>query len=256
MSQSERHDRALLLLGAKRNVVLTLEEVQRYGADSFADPDYVRIYGMTPADWYARGVRLLGRTTVECTRDVLADRIGQDIAALAARRTAPAPVTVIDPFAGSCNTLYWILGHVPQSVGIGCELDAQVHALTQANLARLGRPITLFEGDYDTMLSWLDIPSGQDIIAFVAPPWGTALDETRGLDLRRTTPPITTVVRRLYAAYPAHRIIVAIQVYERIDPDSLAELQDDLAWSELHLYGLNAPGQNHGILLGTMGWLP
>ena len=70
------HDRALLLHGQKRNKVLTSEEVHRYGSDSFSDPDYVRLYGMTPPQWYAHGVPLLGRTAVECTRDPLADRIG------------------------------------------------------------------------------------------------------------------------------------------------------------------------------------
>ena len=58
----QSHDRALLLYGRKRNEVLTLREVERYGSDSFSDPDYVRLYGMTPPQWYARGIRLLGRT--------------------------------------------------------------------------------------------------------------------------------------------------------------------------------------------------
>src|SRR5689334_20200951 len=75
------YDRALLLHGSKRNEILTLSEVQRYG--SFSDSDYVRLYGMTPSQWYARGVRLLGRTAVECTRDPLANLIGRDIAAMA-----------------------------------------------------------------------------------------------------------------------------------------------------------------------------
>lgn len=35
-------------------------EVQRYGTDSFGDPDYVSIFGMRPRDWHARGIRLLG----------------------------------------------------------------------------------------------------------------------------------------------------------------------------------------------------
>src|ERR1700751_4428357 len=78
------HDRALLLHGPKRDEVLSLSEVQQYGSDSFSDPDYIRLYGMTPPQWYAHGVRLLGRTAVECTRDPLADRIGRDVAAVAA----------------------------------------------------------------------------------------------------------------------------------------------------------------------------
>ena len=53
------YDRGLLLHGPKRNEVLTLGEVQQYGIDSFADPDYISLYGMTPTEWYARGIRLL-----------------------------------------------------------------------------------------------------------------------------------------------------------------------------------------------------
>lgn len=115
------HDRALLLHGLKRNKVLSLEEVQQYGSDSFSDPEYIRLYGMTPPQWYERGVRLLGRTAVECTRDAVADRIGQDVAAVAASLPSGTRWLVLDPFAGSCNTLYWILRHVSTSRGIAFE---------------------------------------------------------------------------------------------------------------------------------------
>src|SRR5262245_18589631 len=98
------YDRALLLHGAKRNEVLTLAEVRQYGSDSFGDPDYIRVYGATPLEWYGRGVRLLGRTAVECTRDELADRIGRDIAEIAAQTLPSLSYIAIDPFAGSCNT--------------------------------------------------------------------------------------------------------------------------------------------------------
>jgi len=82
MYHAPRYDRALLL-GEKRNEILTLDEVRQYGQDSFGDPDYVCVYGLTPPQWYARGARLLGRTAVECTRDPLASLIARDVAALA-----------------------------------------------------------------------------------------------------------------------------------------------------------------------------
>ena len=82
MSLPRGYDR-WLLLGEKRNKVLDLTEVEGYGRDSFGDPDFVSIYGLKPADWFAQGVRLLGRTTVECTRDRFADLIGRDVAAVA-----------------------------------------------------------------------------------------------------------------------------------------------------------------------------
>ena len=70
-SKGPAYDRQLLLEGAKRNAVLDLIEVQRYGIESWGDPDYVCIYGLRPADWYGKGIRILGRTAVECTRDEL-----------------------------------------------------------------------------------------------------------------------------------------------------------------------------------------
>jgi hypothetical protein len=76
-----RYDRRLLL-GPKRDEILTLDEVRLYGQDSFGDPDYVCVYGLRPDEWYARGVRLMGRTAVECTRDPLARRMARDIAAV------------------------------------------------------------------------------------------------------------------------------------------------------------------------------
>src|ERR1700730_786234 len=101
------YDRQLVLDGQKRNMVLELWEVQRYGTDSYGDADYVSVYGMRPASWHAKGVRLLGRTAVECTRDRLGDAIGKDTAAVAARAPHTASALVVDPFAGSGNTLYW-----------------------------------------------------------------------------------------------------------------------------------------------------
>ena len=256
MSASERYDRAHLLHGAKRNEILTLDEIRSYGADSFSDPDYLSLYGMNPAEWYARGVRLLGRTAVECTRDVLADRMGSDIGAIAAYLPAGMPVTVIDPFAGSCNTLYWILRHVPSSHGLAFELDPQVFELTSRNLANLDRRIALERGDFLATLDQRALPAGHALIVFVAPPWGMALDETKGLDLRRTEPPITGIIDRIVRRYPERKTLFATQVYEKVEADSLAELERALDWSRLLVYGLNVSGGNHGILLGTKGWRP
>src|SRR5260221_270537 len=158
------YDRALLLLGPKRDKVLTLEEVRQYGVDSFSDPDYLRIYGMAPAAWYRQGIRLLGRTAVECTRDALASRIGRDIASIVARLPKTRHFTVIDPFAGSCNTLYWILRYVPDSQGMACEFDRQVYELTKRNIAGLDRTIDLQHGDYQLFLAECRRPPNHGLI--------------------------------------------------------------------------------------------
>src|SRR5262249_48928235 len=91
------YDRALMLHGCKRNEVLSLAEIKQYGLDSFADADYVSIYGMPSEEWYRHGVRVLGRTAVECTRDALGDRIGLDVASIAKRMPSNRFV-ILDPY--------------------------------------------------------------------------------------------------------------------------------------------------------------
>jgi hypothetical protein len=254
-AQSRVHDRALLLHGSKRNEMLTLAEIEQYGLDSFADADYVSIYGMPPREWYRHGIRLLGRTAVECTRDVLGDRIGLDVASVAARMPSNQLV-VIDPFAGSCNTLFWILRHLSNSEGIAFESDPQVFELTHRNLATLDQRIELVHGDYVRLLEERHVPEDRGIVAFVAPPWGTALDEVQGLDLRLTTPPISEVIEQIVRQFPKRNILLAVQVYEKVSAPSLTQVQTRLDWTELRIYDINEKGGNHGILLGTKGWAP
>lgn len=250
------HDRRLLLLGEKRNAVLDLAEVRRYGSDSYGDADYVCIYGMRPADWYSKGIRLLGRTAVECTRDGLGDAIAKDVATLAAAAHPAAGTLVVDPFAGSGNTLYWLLHHLPGARGLGFELDDGVFQLTRRNLSVLASPIEIMNTDYRSGLANVHATADQLLVVFIAPPWGDALDPVTGLDLRRTQPPIADIVDILLQAFGQSRLLFAIQVYERIDAASLAGLVTRFDWSTQRVYGMNAPGQNHGVLLGTSRWRP
>ncbi|MGH8265119.1 MAG: hypothetical protein ACRETU_07570 [Steroidobacterales bacterium] len=85
------------------------------------------------------------------------------------------------------------------------------------------------------------------------PPRGDAFDKTQGLDLWRTAPPITEIADFLRATFPPHGLLCAIQVYEKVDPGSLAELQSRFERSALQIHDLNVPGENHGILPGGIG---
>ena len=249
------YDRELLLHGSKRNEVLSLAEIEQYGRDGFADPDYISIYGMSPREWYGCGIRLLGRTAVECTRDALGDRIGLDVASVAACMPSHQFV-VIDPFAGSCNTIFWILRHLPNSEGIGFESDPQVFKLTHRNLAALGQRIEVVHGDYARLLPRLHFREDRGIVVFVAPPWGTALDEKQGLDLNRTTPPIIEVIDQVVRGFSHHKMLFAIQVYEKVSASSLDGIRTRLDWTELRIYDMNERGRNHGVLLGSRGGKP
>ncbi|HWO03099.1 MAG TPA: hypothetical protein VNS63_27910 [Blastocatellia bacterium] len=252
--QGLTYDRQLLLGGAKRNAVLELWEVHRYGIDSHSDADYVSIYGMRPASWHAKGVRLLGRTAVECTRRVSrCDRQG----CCRCRRKAPYTVgLLVDLFAGSGNTLFWLLRHFAGAQGIGFELDSQVFRLTQQNLAALESPINILNTDYRSGLSGVSVAADQLLIAFIAPPWGDALSKAHGLDLRFTKPPIAEIVDFLLHSFAHNPLLCAIQVHETVAPAPLVEVESRFDWSRLRVYSLNPLGENHGIPLGTKGWTP
>ena len=247
------YGRELLLHGEKRNAVLDLPEIHRFGIDSYGDANYVSIYGLQPAQWHACGIRLLGRTAVECTRDELASAIGRDVAALTLDF---AHALIVDPFAGSGNTLYWLLRHLPGAQGLGFELDSGVFELTRRNLSIMGLPIEILNVDYVAGLSRIHAAPGSLLVVFIAPPWGNALDPSHGLDLRRTQPPVTRIVDQLLRDFGHCRLLCATQIYEIIQPESLTELQARFEWHALRMYSLNAAGQKHGIVLGTNGWRP
>ncbi len=251
-SGAPRYDRALLL-GAKRNELLALCEVEQYGRDSFGDADYVCVYGLRPQDWYGRGVRLLGRTVVECTRDRLAARISRDVAAVA-REAATDGTVVVDPFVGSGNTLLWLVRRLKPRVAVGFELDETVAAVTQRNVALLELPIEVRPEPYERAIRDVQVDEGELTVVFVAPPWGNALSEYGELDLRRTTPPVADVVDRVAATFDERRLLLAVQLYEQVEPGSLADVADRCDWSSLKTYAIDPPGHNHGLLLGTLRW--
>jgi hypothetical protein len=112
------------------------------------------------------------------------------------------------------------------------------------------------DGDYQSFLVAGYLPPDHGLILFVAPPWGKALEEVVGLDLRRTAPPFTDVLGYIRRTYRSQRVLLAIYVYEKVDSTSLRDVQALLDWSELRVYDLNEAGKNDGILLGTNGWKP
>jgi 16S rRNA G966 N2-methylase RsmD len=257
-SRGRVYNRAYLLSPEKRNQVMELWEVQQYGRDSYGDADYVHLYGMPPDEWYRRGIRLLARTTVECVRDALGDAMGQDVAHTLQGAPEVAGVTVLDPFAGSCNSLYWLLNHIPDAKGIAFEQDPIIFEMTSVNIAALDleHPIELVLGDFRQLLPTCTIPTDHLVAVFVAPPWGDALDAVTGLDLRRTHPPVAALVNEIDRVVHDRPVLYVTQVFEHLEPMSFNELEAQFEWTNLRIYDLNVAGMNHGLLLGSRRWRP
>ena len=250
------YDRDFLLSAGKRNQIMALWEVEKFGTDSFGDQDYVSIYGMRPADWYARGVRLLARTTLEAVRDQLGAVIGQDVARKVGVIPAGTPFGVIDPFAGSCNGLYWVLRHVPNATARGYELDETVFALTSRNLALLSldRQFQLIQGDYRQLISKHMFPPDHHLVVCLGPPWGDALTPSAGLDLGRTRPPVGDIVDDFERVYPSNPSLYVVEAHERLVPESLAALRRKFTECDLQIYDVAAPHGRRATLIGSNRW--
>jgi hypothetical protein len=248
------YDRDFLLSPGKRDQVMELWEVQKFGTDSFGDPDYVSIYGMEPAEWYARGIRLLARTTLEAVRDRLGTMIGEDVARRVAGLPTGAAFGVVDPFAGSCNGLYWIMRHVPNATALGFELDEAVFALTSHNLTLLDRPIELIRGDYRKLVGRRRFPPDHRLVICLGPPWGDALTASDGLDLGRTYPPIAEIVDDFERVYPDNPVLYVVEAHERLVPGPIAALQRKFTDSDLQVYDVAAPHGRRAVLFGTNRW--
>ena len=248
------YDRDFLLSPDKRNQLLELWEVEKYGRDCFGDPDHVHLYGMAPRQWWERGVRILARTCLEAVKDPLGDAIGHDVAKVIAPASSLHNVGVVDPFAGSCNGLCAILRHLPGAKGIGFEVQQSVFDLTSRNIAHLNAPIDLVFGSYKDHLASNRHPADQLIVAFLAPPWGDALHPKTGLHPDRTKPPILEIVWDFERVYGSQPVLYVTEVHEVNEPAALEAAASTFDWSDLRIYGVNAPGLQHGILLGTIRW--
>jgi len=249
-----RQNTDFLLSPEKRNQLIELWEVEKYGRDCFNDPNHVHLYGMPPKEWYERGVRILARTCLEAVKDPLGNKIGSDIAEVVARASAERAVGVVDPFAGSCNGLYAILQHLRGAKGIGFEVESVVFDLTTRNIAHLKAPIELVRGSYKDLVGSRRHPADHLIVVFLGPPWGDALQSDTGLHLDRTKPPILEIVRDFEQTYGTQPVLYVTEVHEVNEPKALKAVEAAFDWSDLRIYDVNAPGLQHGVLLGTCRW--
>ncbi len=174
--------------------MLDLDGIIEVGRVLTGDPDGMAFYGLAPAAWYARGIRLLGRTFVEATPDVTARPIARTVHELLRDREG---VGVVDLFAGSGNLMF----HIAQALSAracGIEADEAVWAQTDANLRIIGAPPSVRLGDW---LTYFNDPLRLDTTVYVlSPPWGSAFSFAGGLDLVRTEPPIPLIVETIAAS--------------------------------------------------------
>jgi hypothetical protein len=181
------------LLGPRRYELLSLSDIIEAGRILHGGPEGMAFYGLPPSQWYAQGIRLLGRTCVEATPDVTARPIARTAQALLGR---PERAGVVDLFAGSGNLMSHVAGAL-SAQACGLEADEAVWRQTDANLRIVGAPASVRYGDWT---SYFDEPLAVDTTVYVlSPPWGDAFSFAHGLDLARTDPPIPLILDAIAA---------------------------------------------------------
>jgi hypothetical protein len=199
------------LLGPRRHAVLRLDDIIEAGQIMTGDPQGMAFYGLAPAQWYGRGIRLLGRTCVEATPDITARPIARTAHALLGRGRH---VGVVDLFAGSGNLMLHI-AHALSAEAHGLEADDAVWTQTVANLHILGATSSVRHADW---ASYFDEPLNVETTVFVlSPPWRDAFSFAHGLDLTRTDPPVPLIVDTI-ATHDRSRYCYALIQHTPVEP--------------------------------------
>lgn len=172
------------LLGEKRSQVLTADELCDASRRLYGDPDHLRIYGMAPREFTARGVRLFGRTAVECTTDPHAVAIAQAVRDQA-EELRLARWSVVDLFAGSGNLLYHLAAQTGADPVLGFERDPDIFALTRTNLECTASRARLYLGAFQDCLRPEMVPADRACVVCLHPPWGHGFSSSTALTCAR-----------------------------------------------------------------------
>ena len=146
---------------------------------------------------------------MECTRDALADLIAADVASVAAKSPSTSRSTVLDPFAGSGNTLYWLARRIGPRGAVGYETDDGVFEATRRNFSIVRIDAALLHVPYEYGLRRTTTTADELLIVFVAPPWGDALHASRELDLEQTKPPVAEIIDAIADTFPQNKLVIA-----------------------------------------------
>lgn len=238
------------LLGPLRDQPLTTDQLCEAGRVICGRPESLSLYGVPAPELTARGLRVLGRTALECTKDphpaVLAELLAELL---------PPPhrrPMVADLFCGSGNIghhLHRRLGHPVHAA----EHDPLVYAATRHNLDRLDSAVTLHRADYRRLLTALPAHSESDTYV-LDPPWGATAFTPDGLDLTRTAPPLPEILDDIRRSRDGLPCLVVIKTNDRILDDSLHRSLGDAV--HLHSFTpepLLPPGLNAAFHLYRLG---
>jgi hypothetical protein len=203
-----------LLLGENGDDIASIDTIEQAGNIFFGNS--ISLYGLSPQQFQAAGVRLCNRTVIECTNDRLAlhTSIGVKSALLA---IGIERAIVVDIMCGSGNLMMHLMQQLQSPLCMGFERNPSVAECSQNSLAAVLRSTDfqsrccVISGDWAAQFAshWQQqlaaavcLPNDAAVVV-VAPPWGDGFDFKRGLDLARTHPPVEVLLQELIMAMAA-----------------------------------------------------
>jgi hypothetical protein len=248
LSRSDRYRDELL--GEKRSVVLSLDEIRRVGEEFYEDPEGLQLYGMRPQSYYEIGVRITGRTAIECSNDIRAVGQAQAVRDVLSRAFSGTNPSAVDLFTGSGNSLYHLAGNTNAVAIVGFELDDTVYELTRENFEKIHFQALFEQGSYQALLRPEILPRENPCVVLVAPPWGAAFSFAGGLDLRRTNPPVHEILSSVRERLPHHELIFVIQTHERMVAESVAVVTAGrTVYAQGVIHASARPERNQGYII-------
>ncbi|WP_405163200.1 hypothetical protein OG203_44235 [Nocardia sp. NBC_01499] len=204
------------LLGPSRTKTLTGQELIDVGRLVYGDPSGMSLYGVPAPQMATHGLRILGRTAIECSVDAYAIAVANWLAA--SEFAPPADAFVADLFCGSGNIGYHLGDRLDIPVH-AAELDPLVFDHTRHNFSVMDIGVNLQLLDYRDLLSKLGASSPTDIYV-VEPPWGPAFTAD-GLNLATTAPPVPEILADIAASRRGVPCLIVIKTNDQIAYDSL-----------------------------------
>lgn len=229
IDQDEANEFRNSLLGPKRDVEISLEEIRKAGRVFFGSEDRYKLFGLDPDGLSTAGCKLVGRTVVEAQIDAQCTPVANGMKQFlnSADASSLGQIVVLDIFAGSANLLYHTSKEVNAVTAIGVELDPTVVKSTRENIAKVGFHCDFLEGSFleksEPALSLL--PDGKKtVFVIIAPPWASAFEFGTGLVLDRTSPGVPEVLEYTVSAFAGitnTRLLLVILTSDLMDEDSV-----------------------------------
>jgi hypothetical protein len=132
---------------SSQNRVLSLDEILLVSRSYYGDEGLLSLFGKKPKSFYNMGIRILGRSAIECSIDAHSIGMAKSIKKLKRALFPHEEAVILDLFLGSGNLLYHTAKALGFPTAIGIENNREIYSHTKNNLKIMGDKCQVFLGN-------------------------------------------------------------------------------------------------------------